>query len=365
MTAAKSRCWAEIDRSALRHNAAAVRERIGSAELLAVVKANGYGHGMVGVAEALAKDVQLFGVANLEEAITLRDSLAHPVIILGPALPDERSAIVEGGFIPSISTVEEGEDFNRRAAGAVAINFKIDTGMGRMGVPENEALAVFKKVAALSNIKVHSVSSHLPVANEDAEYTREELLRFGKLIRRFRAEVPHNYKVHVLQSAGVLAFCDPVFDVVRAGLMLYGISPLPEFQKILKPVMSWKTRIGLIRDMPKGSSISYGRTFITPRPMRIATLTAGYADGYPRHLSNCDAAVLVRGRRCPLLGRVTMDLVMIDVSGIEAVEVGDEAILMGRQGDQEVSAAELAERAGTITWEITTRVGSRVRRIYT
>ena len=147
--------------------------------------------------------------------------------------------------------------------------------------------------------------------------------------------------------------------------MLYGISPLPEFQKILKPVMSWKTRIGLIRDMPKGSSISYGRTFITPRPMRIATLTAGYADGYPRHLSNCDAAVLVRGRRCPLLGRVTMDLVMIDVSGIEAVEVGDEAILMGRQGDQEVSAAELAERAGTITWEITTRVGSRVRRIYT
>ncbi|PYL64551.1 MAG: alanine racemase [Verrucomicrobia bacterium] len=365
MTAAKSRCWAEIDRSALRHNAAAVRERIGSAELLAVVKANGYGHGMVGVAEALAKDVQLFGVANLEEAITLRDSLAHPVIILGPALPDERSAIVEGGFIPSISTVEEGEDFNRRAAGAVAINFKIDTGMGRMGVPENEALAVFKKVAALSNIKVHSVSSHLPVANEDAEYTREELLRFGKLIRRFRAEVPRNYKVHVLQSAGVLAFCDPVFDIVRAGLMLYGISPLPEFQKILKPVMSWKTRIGLIRDMPKGSSISYGRTFITPRPMRIATLTAGYADGYPRHLSNCDAAVLVRGRRCPLLGRVTMDLVMIDVSGIEAVEVGDEAILMGRQGDQEVSAAELAERAGTITWEITTRVGSRVRRIYT
>ena len=365
MTAAKYRCWAEIDRSALRHNAAAVRERIGSAELLAVVKANGYGHGMVGVAEALANDVQLFGVANLEEAIALRDSLAHPVIILGPALPDERSAIVERGFIPSISTVEEGEDFNRRAAGAVAINFKIDTGMGRMGVPENEALAVFKKVAALSNIKVHSVSSHLPVANEDAEYTREELLRFGKLIGRFRAEVLRNYKVHVLQSAGVLAFCDPVFDIVRAGLMLYGISPLPEFQKTLKPVMTWKTRIGLIRDMPKGSSISYGRTFITPKPMRVATLTAGYADGYPRHLSNCDAAVLVRGRRCPLLGRVTMDLVMIDVSGIEAVEVGDEAILMGRQGDQEISAVELAERAGTITWEITTRVGSRVRRIYT
>jgi len=365
MTTERYRCWAEIDRSSLRHNAAAVRERIGSAELLAVVKANGYGHGMVGVAEALANDAQMFGVANLEEAIALRNSLAHPIIILSPALPDERSTIVERAFIPSISTLEEAGDFSRLArVGAVAINFKIDTGMGRMGVLENDALAVFKKVAALPNIKVHSVSSHLPVANEDAEHTREELLRFGKLIRRFRAEVPGNYKVHVLQSAGVLAFCDPVFDMVRAGLILYGISPLPEFQKILKPVMTWKTRVGLIRDMPKGSSISYGRTFITPRRMRVATLAAGYADGYPRHLSNRDAAVLVRGRRCPFLGRVTMDLMMIDVSNIDNVQVGDEVILMGSQGDQEISAAELAERAGTIPWEITTRIGSRVRRIY-
>jgi len=365
MTTAKYRCWAEIDRSALRHNAAVVRDRIRSAELLAVVKANGYGHGMVGVAEALANDAQMFGVANLEEAITLRDSLDHPVIILGPALPDESSTIAERGFIPSISTFEEAEDFNRHARGeAVAINFKIDTGMGRMGVPENDALAVFKKVSALPNIKVHSVSSHLPVANEDAEYTREELLRFRKLVQEFRSEIPGDYKVHVLQSAGLLAFADPTFDIVRGGIMLYGISPLPEFQKLLRPVMTWKTRIGLIRDMPKGSSISYGRTFITPERMRVATLTAGYADGYPRHLSNRDTAVLVRGRRCPLLGRVTMDLMMIDVSGIEDVDVGEEAILMGRQGDQEISAAELAERAGTITWEITTRVGSRVRRVY-
>ncbi len=365
MTTERYRCWAEIDRSSLRHNAAAVRERIGSAELLAVVKANGYGHGMVGVAEALANDAQMFGVANLEEAITLRDSLAHPVIILSPALPGERSTIVERAFIPSISTLEEAGDFSHLArTGAVAINFKIDTGMGRMGVPENDALAVFKKVAALPNIKVHSVSSHLPVANEDAEYTREELLRFGKLVQQFRREVPGDFKVHVLQSAGVLAFADPTFDIVRGGIMLYGISPLLEFQKILQPVMTWKTRVGLIRDMPKGSSISYGRTFITPRRMRIATLTAGYADGYPRHLSNRDAAVLVRGRRCPLLGRVTMDLMMIDVSNIDNAQVGDEVILMGRQGNQEISAAELAERAGTITWEITTRIGSRVQRIY-
>jgi alanine racemase len=359
------RCWAEIDRSALRHNAALVRERIGAAELLAVVKANAYGHGMVGVAQALANDAELFGVANLEEAITLRDALPHPTIILGPAIPEERPAIAERNFVPTISTLEEAEDFSRVGhSREVAINFKVDTGMGRMGVPENDALTLFRRIAGLPNIRIHSISTHLPVSDEDAEYTRDELLRFRKIVERLRAAVPGNYKAHVLQSAGVLAFADPTFDIVRAGIILYGISPLPEFQKILKPVMNWKTRIGLVRDLPKGSSISYGRTFITPKPMRVATLTAGYADGYPRHLSNREAAVLVRGQRCALLGRVTMDLIMVDVSQVGGVDVGDEVVLMGRQGDEEIQCAELAELAGTITWEITTRIGQRVGRVF-
>jgi alanine racemase len=359
------RCWAEIDRSALRHNAKVVRERIGSAELLAVVKANGYGHGMVGVAKALAEDAQLFGVANLEEATELRSALPHPIIILGPALPNERAAIAERGIIPSISTFEEAQDFDRSAPSTqVAINFKVDTGMGRMGIPEGEALEVFKKVSGLPHIKIHSVSTHLPVSNEDAEYTRDELLRFGKIVKQFRAAVAGDYKVHVLQSAGTLAFNEEIFDIVRAGIILYGISPLPEFQRLLKTAMTWKTRIALVRDMPKGSSISYGRTFITPRKMRIATLSAGYADGYPRHLSNRDAAVLVRGQRCALLGRVTMDLIMIDVSHIDNVQPGEETVLMGRDGNEEVSCVELAEKAETITWEITTRIGARVRRVY-
>jgi alanine racemase len=359
------RCWAEIDRSALRHNAKVVRERIASAELLAVVKANGYGHGMVGVAQTLAEDAQLFGVANLEEATELRAALPHPIIILGPALPDERAIIAERSFIPSISTFEEAQDFDRLAPGAqVAINFKVDTGMGRMGVPESEALEVFKKVSGLPRIEVHSVSTHLPVSNEDAEYTRDELLRFGEIVKQFRAAAPGEFKAHVLQSAGVLAFANPLFDIVRAGIILYGISPLPEFQKLLKPAMTWKTRIALVRDLPKGSSISYGRTFIAPRKMRIATLSAGYADGYPWQLSNRDAAVLVRGQRCALLGRVTMDLMMIDVSKIDDVQTGDKVVLMGCDGNEEVSCVELAGRAGTITWEITTRIGSRVQRVY-
>src|SRR5437879_10816791 len=229
--------------------------------------------------------------------------------------------------------------------------------MGRMGVVENEAVDVFKRVAALPKIDIHSISTHMPVSDVDPDYTRDELVRFRKIVEQLRAAVPGSYKAHVLQSAGTLAFNNPTFEIVRAGIILYGISPLPEFQNLLKPAMTWKTRIGLIRDMPKGSSISYGRTFITPRKMRVATLTCGYADGYPRHLSNRDAAVLVRGQRCPLLGRVTMDLMMIDVNNIDNVQVGDEVILMGSQGDQEISAAELAERAGTIPWEITTRIG--------
>ena len=359
------RCWAEIDRSALRHNAKVVRERMGSAQMLAVVKANAYGHGMVGVAQTLANDAQLFGVANLEEAITLRKSLPHPIIILGPATPEERSAIVEGGFIPTVSNFEEAQAFEQAAAEAlVPIDFKVDTGMGRMGVPENDAVAIFKKVSALAKIHIHGVSTHMPVSNEDAEYTRDELERFSKIVNQLRVEVPGDYKVHVLQSAGLLAFGKELHEIVRAGIILYGIAPLPEFQKLLRPVMTWKTRIVLVREMPKGSSISYGRTFITPRKMRIATLSAGYADGYPRHLSNRDAAVLVRGRRCPLLGRVTMDLMMIDVSALDGVDAGEEVVLMGQQGDEDICCTELGEKAGTITWEITTRIGARVRRVY-
>ena len=357
------RCWAEIDRAALRHNAGLVRERIGSAEMLAVVKANAYGHGLVGVAETLAQQVQLYGVANLEEALALRGAgLAHPIIILGPAVPGERLAIVERQFIPTISAVEEAEAFDR--IGPVAVNFKVDTGMGRMGVPEKESVTAFRKVATLPNIRIHSVSTHMPVSNEDEAYTRDQLARFRNVVEKLRAEGPADLKAHVLQSAGTLAFNETPHEIVRAGIMMYGISPLPKFEGLLKPVMTWKTRIAVIRDMPAGHGISYGRTFITPQPMRVATLSAGYADGYPRHISNRDAAMLVHGKRCPLLGRVTMDLMMIDVSHVPEAAVGDEVILMGRQGDEEISAAELAERAGTIHWEIVTRVGSRVQRVY-
>jgi alanine racemase len=357
------RCWAEIERAALQHNAKVVRDRIAKAEMLAVVKANAYGHGLMGVAEALANDVQLFGVANLEEAIALRERFHLPVIILGPSLPEEMPTIVERGFIPTISTFDEAQAFDR--IGKTSINFKVDTGMGRMGAVENEAVEIFKRVAALAKIDIHSISTHMPVSDVDVEYTKNQLVRFRKVVQRLRENVPGGYKAHVLQSAGTLGFNEAVDEIVRAGIILYGISPLPEYQKLLKPALTWKTRIGLIRDVPKGASISYGRTFITPSAMRVATLTAGYADGYPRHLSNRDAQMLVRGKRCPLLGRVTMDLMVIDVSHIPDAQVGDEVVLMGKQGDAEVPCVELSDKAGTITWEITTRIGQRVKRVFT
>jgi len=356
------RCWTEIDRGALRHNTKVVRERIGNAEMLAVVKANAYGHGLMGVAETLAEQVQLFGVANLEEALALRERFHLPVIILGPSLPEEIATIIERGFIPTISTFDEAQAFDR--IGKVAINFKVDTGMGRMGAVETEAVEIFKRVAALPKIDIHSVSTHMPVSDVDAVYTREQLGRFRKVVEQLRAAVPGGYKAHVLQSAGTLGFNETVDEIVRAGIILYGISPLPEFQNLLKPAMTWKTRVGLVRDVPKGASISYGRTFITPRAMRVATLTCGYADGYPRHLSNRGAEMLVRGKRCALLGRVTMDLMVIDLSHIDDVDVGEEVVLMGKQGDAEIPCRELSDKAGTITWDITTRIGQRVKRVF-
>ena len=365
MTTQAFRCWVEINRDALRRNAAKVRERIGSAEMLAVVKANAYGHGMIGVAETLAADVQLYGVANLEEAIALRAAVAHPIILLGPALPQERREIIARGFIPTISTPEEGEEFDRLGAGGkVPINFKVDTGMGRMGAPERSALPAFQRIAALPSLHIHSVSTHMPVSNEDEAYTRDQLIRFHNIVESFRRQVPGDYKAHVLQSAGTLAFAQRTFDIVRAGIILYGISPIPEYQATLEPVLTWKTRIGLVRDVPEGSSISYGRTYITPKPMRVATLTAGYADGYPRQVSNKGVAMLLHGKRCPLLGRVTMDLMVIDVSHIGNANPGDEVVLLGRQDGAEIPCAELADKAGTITWDITTRIGQRVRRVF-
>ncbi|MGI8955479.1 MAG: alanine racemase [Chthoniobacterales bacterium] len=357
------RCWAEVDSGALRHNAEVARERVGSGtEILAIVKANGYGHGMIEMAGALRESADLFGVANLHEAQELRASgITQPILILGSALPSEQAEINAHGFIATVSSLEEACAFAGNPAG---INFAVDTGMGRIGCWQDDALAELEQIARIPDLRLHSVSTHLPVAEEDPVFTEEELVRFAELVRQMRARVPGSYKAHVLLSAGILAFPRHHFDIVRAGLMLYGCSPLPAAQKFLRPVMALKSRVTLLRHLPAGRSVSYGRTFVTPQSMRVATISAGYADGFPRSISNRNGAVLIGGQRCPLLGRVTMDLMMADVSAVPEVKLGGEVVLIGKQGAEEILAAEVAKRADTIPWEIFTGIGRRVRRVY-
>ncbi len=360
------RCWAEIDLGALQHNVAAVRAQVGpNVRVMAVVKANAYGHGVELAARALTGRVEMFGVANVTEAEELRRHVADtPVFILAPALPDEQARIVAARFIPTISTVEEARAYHAMATGEpLAVHLKLDTGMGRVGIWENEAVAVARKIQALPGLAITGLASHLTVADEDDAYTREQLARFHRAAAELRALGLDRPLVHVENSAGIIAYPAQAGDMVRAGLMLYGSAPIEEFQPRLRAVMTWKTRIALVREAPAGHGISYGRTFITPRPMRVATLAVGYADGYQRHLSNRGAEVLIRGRRCPVLGRVTMDQIVVDATALPEVEAGEEVVLLGRQGEEEILAAELARKSGTIPWEIFTGVGRRVERI--
>ncbi len=371
------RCWAEVDLDALRHNLSVVRRHVGpDVRVLAVVKANAYGHGVAEVVHALKGQVEMFGVADLGEAIELRKWVpASRILLFSPALPSEREEIVNRGFVPTVSTFEEAAHYSEihaRIAGnamdliesneAFSIHIDIDTGMGRVGVCEQNAVSTVGRIAELPGLIIAGISTHLPVADEDAGFTTDQLAGFGQLLKALSKKDLRLPIVHALNSAGLIAFREHAHGMVRAGLMLYGVSPIPEFQAQLKPVMTLKTRVALLRRVGPGRGISYGRTFVTRETIQVATLAAGYADGYPRHLSGRGAEVLIHGRRCSLLGRVTMDQIMVDVSRLRGVVVGDEVVLFGKQNNEEVSAAEVASKAQTIAWEIFTGIGPRVVR---
>ena len=352
------RTWAEIDLSAIRHNLSVVREKIGVRPgIVAVVKANAYGHGLAKVAEAIAGLVELFGVANVEEAHELT-GLNRDILLLSPSAPGERREVVARRCIATVSSAAEAADF---AGGRV--NFKVDTGMGRIGCWEENALEELGAMLQMRNVEVHSISTHLPVPDEDASYTIAQLNRFAELARKFRALAPAA-KIHALNSAGILGFPSHAQDLVRPGLMLYGSAYPAKFQHLLRPALRWKARVLLVRDVGPNRGVSYGRTFVTAHPMRIASLAVGYADGFPRQVSGRDAHVLIGGIRCPVLGRVTMDQILADVTRVPEVAAGDEAVLIGQQGGEEILARELAEKAGTISWDVFTGIGSRVRKLH-
>ncbi len=360
------RTWIEVSSAALRHNVEALRSCApAGAALMAVVKANAYGHGLAHVVQALRGLVDWLGVANLEEARQARGlACALPVLILGPALPSERSQIVSEGFVPMVSCLEEVESFASYAgATPVPVHLAVDVGMGRIGVDERAALNLAREIQRISGVTLSGVGAHFPSADEDDIATQEQSHRFAALVRAMRAEGLVCGPAHIANSAGVIAFPDSASEIFRTGLALYGWSPRPEFQSALKPALTWKTRVTLVREVGEGRGISYGSTYVTPRPMRIATLAVGYADGYRRHLSGKGASVLLGGRRCAVLGRVTMDQIMVDVSALSGVAAGSEAVLLGEQGGACLDVGEMAAVAGTIPWDIFTGLGHRVVRV--
>ncbi len=366
-----ARTWVEIDIEALRHNCRAAQScfKDPSPAVLAVVKADGYGLGMVPVARAMQDLVRAFGVANVTEARELRAAgIALPIYILGPALPSEWEAVATGRFCPAVSSLEEVSGYARaaaRQAQTLSVHVVIDTGMGRIGALPSETAALLSAVQGSPFLKLDSVASHFPSADDDPAYTQEQARRFKALITELKASGLEIGPTQLANSAGLSAYPQTDGGWARAGLMLFGVSPVPRDQTLLRPVVTWKTRIAIIRELPAGHGISYGRTFITTRPTRLATLAVGYADGFPRQASGQGAAALIAGCRCPVLGRVTMDQIMVDVTDLpERPAPGDEAVLVGRQGTLEITAPELAAQGGTIAWDLFTGLGPRVRRCY-
>ena len=363
------RAWAEIDLSALRHNLAVARETSGQ-DVMAVVKAGAYGHGLEEIASALeGEHIAFFGVANVGEARRLTVAgITTPIYLLGPTFDDERAEVVANDWLPSLSSHHEADQFAALSAEAGKVldaHLTIDTGMGRGGFLPDQVPAALGHIAALPALRITGLGSHLPAADEDPGFTRAQFDSFDTLVEQVlpTSGLPlptSQFRIHLSNSAGLLAYQSRTTNLVRPGLMLYGCSPIPEFQEKLRPVMTLKSRVSIVRDLPAGHGVSYGRTAILTRPTRVATIGIGYGDGYPRALSGQNPEVLIRGQRCPLLGRVTMDQVMADVTDLPACTTGDEVELFGPN----IPVTEIAKKANSIPWEIFTGITSRVTRIH-
>jgi len=371
--ALSARCWAEIDLAALDRNLRLIRAALPPhIRYVAVVKADAYGHGLPQAAGRLMHaGADLFAVANVAEAAALRElGPGWPILILGPLLPEEDRFLSESDLAASVSTADEVRRFGavgRESGRPVAVHLKIDTGMGRLGVWHEQAPALLELIAAEPAIRLAGVFTHFASPDEDPAFTAEQRRRFLAVIEKCPGlRVPGLY-VHADNSAGMESMpgASP-FNAVRVGLLQFGILPHPHSmlsQVHTEPVLSFHTRVGIVKDLPRGTTISYGRTRTLERDSRVAVLCAGYGDGFPRAMSN-RAQVLLHGRRCPVLGRVTMDQTVVDVTDLPGVRCGDEVVLIGRQGAQEISASEFSAWADTIPWETLCSITKRVPRLY-
>lgn len=362
---------ASVDLTALAQNVAHVRRLAKQADVLAVVKANAYGHGAVEITCALQQlAIHRFGVATVDEGIALRDSGIHDaILVMGATVPAQFTELVAHRLTPVLYRAELVASFAAQipsSASPYPVHLKIDTGMGRLGLPPQDLPQLLDQPAFRTGLRLEGLMTHLADAdNDETEHTESQLARFQSTLERLRQRGLTVPLVHAANSAAIIRYPASLHSLVRPGIMLYGYHTLSRDTAApdLQPILTWKTCIAHLHRIQPGESVSYNRTFIASRPSRIAVLPIGYADGYNRLLSN-RGSVLIGGRRRPVVGRVCMDMTMVDVTDAQGVQVGDEAILIGRQGTDRITAADLASWQQTIPYEILCAIGTRVPRRY-
>ena len=358
-----------IDLEALRDNASKIRAAVNpAARLMAVVKADGYGHGAAETSRAaIAGGADMLAVASVAEGTALRaHGIQVPILVLGAATAADAREGVEQGLIQTVCSPEMVRMCEKAAvlAGMQAeVHLKTDTGMGRIGVRSMEERdAVLREMKAATHVTMTGVFTHLSDADDGDDgmaYTEAQFRKF----REMTDDLPGDIIRHCANSAAIHRRPDMAMDMVRAGISLYGYPPVEEHELHLRPCMRWTAKISYIKDLPAGEYISYGRTYRTDRPTRVATVTCGYADGYHRSAGG-KAEVLIHGKRVPVIGRICMDQMMADITGMEDVQPEDEVILMGESGGDRITAEDLARWSGTISYEILLSVGSRVERVF-
>jgi alanine racemase len=364
-------CWVEINESALRANWRILKKRLSKdVRMLAVVKAGGYGLGLLPVARvAVEEGAAMLGVSSVEEGLLLRKAgLRVPTLILGSLYPfDCFPLLFKHRLTPTVASLEAAETLSRLACRRKTrwpVHLKIDSGFGRIGVSIPNALEFIKQVAEKPGLHIEGIYTHFASSDGDADYTRSQARLFMAVVRAAETAGVRPRYVHMANSSALIRFPEAHGTLVRPGLAYYGIPPYAGAAKdiALRPVAAWKSRVVFLKTVPEGSAVSYARTWIAKRPTRVATLAVGYADGLPRLLSN-RGHVLLRGAKVPMIGRVTMDMTMVDATGLPECHVGDEAVILGKQGSEEITADEIACAAETNPYEILCRIGSRVPRV--
>lgn len=366
------RTYAAVSLGAVRHNLSEVRRRSGSAMVMAVIKTDGYGHGAVEIGKAIADIVDFYGVATAEEALELREAgLSLPILILGYVHAGYYEELIRQDVrvtVYSEEMIRQLADAAVRAGAVGKAHIALDTGMTRIGfTPTLESAKLAAKLAKLPQIELEGLFSHFSCADmTDKTYSQMQWERYDRFVELLAAEGIEIPVKHLCNSAGIMDFSHHRLDMVRSGIITYGLYPSDEvdMQALeLRAALEWKAHIVNVAEVPEGVAVSYGATYVTRTPRRIATVSIGYGDGYPRNLSN-KGWVLVHGRRAPVIGRVCMDQMMIDVTDIEDVRIEDEVTLVGRDGGEYISMEEIAAVAGTFNYEFACNIGKRVPRIY-